>query len=67
MTDQERELDQKVREVYEHLKEAKNLADKYGLSFYFAVMEGRGATYYGDKNESWYETDSGWVSSSMGC
>lgn len=58
-------LREKISLAYKYLREAQEIADENSLSFYFSVMEGRGATYYGAPKDFWDEN--GWVSSSRGC
>lgn len=67
----------KIMEAYAIINECEEIAETAGVSFSFDVAYGMGGSYrprkeveedYGDtKSESWYESHSGWISSSSQC
>lgn len=68
------ELNTKVENIRQLLKDAEKFADDNNLTFSFEVCRGAGATYYpktaepNSDSDDWCSSDeNGWVSSSSQC
>jgi hypothetical protein len=63
----------KVKEAEDAIKAAEQIADEHQVSFSFTPAYGMGGSYYPKKVEgverenNWWGSDEGWVSSSRNC